>query len=83
MENVIECKNPSIENTVSGNRKLIKECLDVSNFILIQIAADDSLKETDVAITCLISDLVSQNQDLTLLLNTLLRIKNHITGGAD
>ncbi len=81
MENVIECKNPSVESTVSGNRKLIKECLGVSNFIVTQIAADDCLKETEQSITCLISDLVSQNQDLTLLLNILLKIKSHLTGG--
>ena len=79
-EKVMECKAPSLEGTSLENRKLIKECLEVSNFIVVQIASDNCLKETEPQISCLMSDLMSQNQDLTNLLDILLKIKGHITG---
>ena len=82
-EKVMACKAPSIEGTLSENRKIIRECLDVSNIILDQIANDNCMNDSDQQISCIVSDLLSQNQDLTILLNTLHKIKSHITGGAD
>ena len=75
-----DIKTYSVESILLENRKLIKECLDISAFISAQLTNNSILDETDQQISCIKDDLEYQNRDLTLLLNTLLRIKNDLAG---
>ena len=78
-----DIKTYSVESILLENRKLIKECLDISTFISTQLANNSILEETDQQISCIKDDLEYQNRDLTLLLNTLLRVKNDLAGDGD
>lgn len=81
MEKTENCKISTVENTLLENRKLINECVEVANFISVQLSNDGYPNDTEPQITCIIDDLLSQNQDLNFLLNIMLKIKNHLTGG--
>ena len=83
MEKTENCKISTVENTLLENRKLINECVEVANFISVQLSNDGYPNDTEPQITCIIDDLLSQNQDLNLLLNIMLKIKNHLTGGVE
>lgn len=82
MENM-DIKTYSVESILLENRKLIKECLNISTFISTQLSNNSITDETEQQIACIKDDLGYQNRDLTLLLNTLLRVKNDLTGGDD
>lgn len=82
MENT-DIKTYSIERISLENRKLIKECLDISTFISAHLTNNNILDEKDREISCIKDDLEYQNQELTSLLNTLLMVKNDLAGDDD
>lgn len=83
MEKTENCKISTVESTLLENRKLINECVEVANFISVQLSNDGYPNDPEPQITCIMDDLLSQNQDLNLLLNIMLKIKNHLTGGVE
>jgi len=69
---------PTLEGMLDSNRKLIFECLDVTRTLYGEFTADAMPENNIPEPTCIMADIVGQNNNLKFLLDTLISIKNQV-----
>lgn len=72
------CEPPTLIGALETNRKLIFECLEVTNTMYSDFTSDASVKAKSEEPSCIMDDVMKQTQDLRVLLDLLLAIKNQI-----
>ena len=72
------CEPPTLIGALETNRKLIFECIEVTNTMYTDFTSDASVKAEQKEPTCVMQDVMLQTQDLRVLLDLLLAIKNQI-----
>jgi len=69
---------PTLEGMLDQNRKLIFECLDITRTLYGEFTADAMPENNIPEPTCIMADIVGQNNNLKFLLDTLISIKNQV-----
>ncbi len=72
------CEPPTLIGALETNRKLIDECLEITNDIYGTFTADVNPNRDINDPSCIMADVMGQTQDLKVLLDLLLAIKNQI-----
>lgn len=72
------CEPPTLIGALETNRNLISECLEVTGAMYADFTSDASVKTETKEPTCVMADIMGQTQDLRILLDLLLAIKNQI-----
>lgn len=77
-KNLEECEVPTLISALTTNRKLINECLEITNGVYADFTSDTSVKMDTDEPTCIMADVIGQTQSLRKLLDLILSIKNQI-----
>lgn len=81
-DNLIKCETPTLIGMLTQNRNLIRECLEISNQLYIDLTTDTYLDEANASNpNCILSDLKMQNDDLHKLLDLLHGINCNVREG--
>ena len=72
------CEPPTLIGALETNRKLIFECIEITNNMYADFTSDASVKTDTNEPTCIMQDVMLQTQNLRVLLDLILAIKNQI-----
>ncbi len=69
---------PTLEGMLDQNRKLINECLEITRTIYTEFTSDAVPESNTNEPTCIMGDIMGQNQNLKILLDLIISVKNQI-----
>ena len=72
------CEPPTVTSFLSQNRELIQEILYVSGQIYTVLTSDDTVKCGNAEPTCIMNDLLMQNENLKMIKELLYKAKEQI-----
>ena len=79
MENGLKSSNaPTVTGVLSQNRELTQEILYVSGQIYTVLTSDDTVKCGNAEPTCIMNDLMMQNENLKMIKELLYKTKEQI-----
>lgn len=70
-------QEPTLQNVLNENSKLINECIDIGNYICTNLTSN-SITNEEKEVSCMIAQAIGQTEKLNKLLDILISIKSNM-----